>query len=264
MTQPIYLVDAFAGRPFEGNPAGVVPLPEGDWPAEDWMRSVAMEMNQAETAFVLPGPEPGLRWFTPATEVDLCGHATLAAAHVLWTERGVRGDVAFRTRSGTLTCQIHNDGVLMDFPATPPEASPADGELLAALGVAEAAYFGRTRFDAFVVVDSPEVVAGLSPDLRGVASRTERGVIVTAAGGAGCDFVSRFFAPACGVDEDPVTGSAHCALAPYWAGVLGRASLTGRQLSRRGGEVCVTAEGDRVELCGSAVTTVRGELLAGA
>ena len=273
MSRPIYLIDAFADRPFEGNPAGAVTLHAGEWPARNWMQGVAAEMNQAETAFVranAAGGPHGLRWFTPTLEVDLCGHATLAAAHALWTEHGFEGELTFETRSGPLTCRRGDDGsIVMDFPATPPEPREPEAALLAAAGVSpsDVSYAGRTRFDAFLALRDESAVRAATPDMRALGAATERGLIVTAAGGAtaesgGFDFVSRFFAPAAGVDEDPVTGSAHCALAPYWSGVLGREGLVGRQLSRRGGTVRTRVAGDRVELAGRAVTVLRGQLAA--
>lgn len=263
-TIPMYQVDAFAERAFTGNPAAVCFPPRHVDDA--WLQRVAAEMNLSETAFLFARDDGAwdLRWLTPATEVDLCGHATLASAHVLFeTERG-QGTLRFHTRSGVLTAVAHPDGVELDFPATPPTPAEAPPGLLAALGL-ERAEILSSRFDYLVVVDDEAIVRGLAPDLRALAAVEARGVIVTArVGTGGVDFVSRFFAPAVGVDEDPVTGSAHCALAPYWAGVLGHARLIGHQASARGGTIGVELVGDRVKLRGGAVTVLRGELVVDA
>ncbi|HET7462436.1 MAG TPA: PhzF family phenazine biosynthesis protein [Longimicrobium sp.] len=261
MPQSIVQVDAFAERPFTGNPAAVCVMPGPR--DEAWMQSVAMEMNLSETAFLHP-EEDGwrLRWFTPAVEVALCGHATLASAHVLWEHAVLHpdGEARFHTKSGLLTCRREDGLVWMDFPAKPESASdPIDG-LAEALGVTPV-YVGRSQFDVLVEVASEAEVRALEPDLGALRRVQARGVIVTARGEGGeYDFVSRFFAPAVGVDEDPVTGSAHCVLAPYWARKLGRDALTGYQASRRGGTVRVRSAGDRVHLGGRAVTVLRGEL----
>lgn len=261
---PIWQVDAFTDRPFAGNPAAVT------WLAAEvdatWMQQVAAEMNLAETAFVHPRPAGdgyGLRWFTPAAEVDLCGHATLAAAHALWEAGRIpAGPIRFHTRSGVLTCTKNGDRIELDFPSTPPEESSADPQLLVALGAVAAAYFGRTRFDAFVELDSAETVRSLRPDFRRLKALDVRGLIATAkSDDPKFDFISRFFAPAVGIDEDPVTGSAHCALAPYWSRKLGKTALTGYQASPRGGVVGVRVNGDRVILSGHAVTMLEGTLL---
>lgn len=262
MGQPIIQVDAFTDKPFHGNPAAVCVM---DSVAEDaWMQAVAREMNLSETAFLHPaGSGFRLRWFTPGTEVDLCGHATLASAHVLWeTGRLEPGEAAvFETRSGTLTCIQGGDWIEMDFPSTPPQPAPAPEGLLESLCV-EAVHVGRSKFDYLVEVSSEEAVRDLSPDFGRLAQVEARGVIVTARGeNAGVDFVSRFFAPAAGVAEDPVTGSAHCCLTPYWAGKLGKTEMDARQVSARGGRVRVRLDGDRVRLFGQAVTVLRGELL---
>jgi PhzF family phenazine biosynthesis protein len=260
----LYQVDAFAARPFEGNPAAVVPL---DAPADEGgMQAVAMEMNLSETAFLWPEDDGWrLRWFTPLVEVDLCGHATLASAHVLW-EAGMlaAGEPArFATRSGRLTCTRDGDWITMDFPADPPAATPPAPGVLDALSVEQPVFAGRSSFDAFVALDSETAVRQCAPDMSALAARTERGAIVTApADDAAFDFVSRFFAPAVGIDEDPVTGSAHCALAVYWSNRLGRDALTGRQISRRGGTVRVVVAGDRVRISGQAITVLRGDLSA--
>ena len=246
MRLPVYLVDAFADAPFTGNPAAVVPLEE---PLDDaTMQRIAMEMNQAETAFVLPGLT--LRWFTPTVEVDLCGHATLAAAHVFW-ERGAEGVLRFKTRSGVLAAERRADGILLDFPAEPPIAAPVPL-------FPDALWTGRNRMDWFVQLSDEAAVRGLKPDFAVIAALGMRGLIVTARGSE-TDFVSRCFYPQSGVDEDPVTGSAHCALAPFWAERLGKTEMVGYQASRRGGAVSVSLRGDRVRLEGCAVTTLRGE-----
>lgn len=261
MPQSVIQVDAFAERPFAGNPAAVCVM---DSPRdEQWMRDVAMEMNLSETAFLHPeGDGYRLRWFTPAVEVALCGHATLASAHVLWETGALAADAEarFHTLSGLLTCRRDGDWIWMNFPTKPEETAEAPEGLAQALG-AEPVYVGRSQFDVLVEVASEDVVVGLAPDITALARVQARGVIVTARGSReGADFVSRFFAPRAGVNEDPVTGSAHCVLAPYWAAKLGRAELTGYQASRRGGHVRVRAAGDRVHLGGRAVTVLRGEL----
>lgn len=257
---PLFLVDAFTPRPFAGNPAGVCLL---DAPPPDvWMQSLALELNQAETAFVLPPAADGtrsLRWFTPAVEVDLCGHATLAAAHALWeTGRADRDEpLRFATRSGVLTAERTPDGIRLDFPADPPTPADPPPGLFDALGVRPVAV-ARGRFDYLLELDGEAAVRAVAPDFRALGRVDCRGVIVTArADRPGVDFVSRFFAPAVAVDEDPVTGSAHCTLAGFWLGRLGP-RLVGFQASRRGGVVRTEAAGDRVKLTGSAVTVVRG------
>jgi PhzF family phenazine biosynthesis protein len=262
MVQRFTQVDAFTDRPFCGNPAAVVVLETEV--TEVWLRDVAREMNLSETAFLMEHEEGyDLRWFTPAAEVELCGHATLASAHVLWEEARLRPDeqARFHTRSGPLTCRREGEWIWMDFPALPAEPCEAPGGLVDALGV-EPVRVARSRFDLLVELESEKVVRTLSPDLTALRKMSARGVIVTAAGvGEGTDFVSRFFAPSVGVDEDPVTGSAHCVLAPWWAERLERDELTGYQVSARGGHVRVRSRGDRVELGGRAVTVLRGEIL---
>jgi len=263
MPRPLFIVDAFAEAAFQGNPAAVCLLDEPA-PAE-WMQHVAAEMNLSETAFL--DPRDGgwnLRWFTPTTEVDLCGHATLASAHVLWDTGRLVGDAAarFYTRSGELTATRDGKDITLDFPATPPEPADAPDGLIDALGI-EPQHVGRSRFDYLVEVADAATVRDLVPDFVALGRVDARGVIVTSRGdGSGADFVSRFFAPAAGVNEDPVTGSAHCCLAPFWSDKLGRADLVGYQASRRGGTVRVHTDGDRVRLSGRAVTVLRGELLA--
>ncbi len=258
----IVQVDAFADRPFGGNPAAVCILPGPR--ADDWMQAVAREMNLAETAFLHPENEGyHLRWFTPAVEVALCGHATLASAHVLWEDGVLPGDRQgrFHTKSGLLTADRRGAWIELDFPATRPAAAPPPPGLTSALGVTPR-WVGRSRFDYLVELDSEDAVRGLKPDLSALEQVEARGVIVTSrATTAGYDFVSRFFAPRSGVPEDPVTGSAHCALAPFWGERLGRTELTAYQASARGGVVRVRVAGDRVILGGQAVTVLRGELL---
>jgi PhzF family phenazine biosynthesis protein len=255
-------IDAFTERPFAGNPAAVCLLEQ---PREDsWMQLVAREMNLSETAFLLPRDGGfGLRWFTPTVEVDLCGHATLASAHLLWEQGHIPADqpVRFHTRSGLLTAEKHGTWIEMDFPATPAEPCPSAEVLESALGV-KGVYVGRTRFDYVVEVSSEETVRALKPDLGAVGRLKARGVIVTSrASSSGYDFVSRFFAPASGIDEDPVTGSAHCCLGPFWKQRLGRDPLVGFQASVRGGFVGTRCVADRVRISGQAVTVFRGELL---
>jgi PhzF family phenazine biosynthesis protein len=261
----IYQVDAFTTVAFGGNPAGVCLL-EG--PADPgWMQAVAAEMNLSETAFVhRDGPGWALRWFTPVTEVDLCGHATLAAAQVLWDTGAASGPVRFDTRSGALHAVPDDGDGVLDFPALPPK--PADderwaGPLASAIGVTPL-WVGYSSTDALIRLRSPDEVRRAAPDLSRLRALPLRGAIITAAGdvdGGPADFVSRFFAPAVGIDEDPVTGSAHCVLAPYWAAELGRDRLLGHQISARGGWVGVRSGGARVELRGRAVTVMAGTLL---
>jgi PhzF family phenazine biosynthesis protein len=255
-------VDAFTDRPFAGNPAAVCLLPAAADPV--WMQQVAREMNLAETAFLVGRPDGfDLRWFTPAIEVDLCGHATLASAHVLWEEGRLKPkDVArFHTRSGVLTASRRGELIWLDFPSTPPESISPPAEIQRGLG-ASPKFVGRTTFDYLVELDSEDQVRALTPDFAALGRLGVRGVIVTAGSGNGsCDFVSRFFAPGAGIDEDPVTGSAHCALAPFWAARLGKQELVGHQVSARGGIVRVKINRDRVQLGGQAVTVLRGELL---
>jgi PhzF family phenazine biosynthesis protein len=263
MKQRIVQVDAFADRLFAGNPAAVCVLDAAR--PDAWMQDVAMEMNLSETAFLFP--ENGafhLRWFTPATEVDLCGHATLASAHVLWEEGHLpQGQAAeFNTRSGRLSARRDQDWITLDFPAKPCEPATPPPGLIKGLGLTGARNVARNVFDYLVEVESSEQVRRLRPNFSALEVVEMRGVIVTAlADSADADFVSRFFAPAAGVNEDPVTGSAHCALCPYWAERLNKTAMTGLQLSRRGGLVRVELQGNRVLLSGRAVTVMRGELL---
>jgi PhzF family phenazine biosynthesis protein len=261
MTQQIVQVDAFTDRPFSGNPAAVCVLPA---PRQDvWMQALAAELNLSETAFLVR-QEAGwhLRWFTPLMEVDLCGHATLASAHVLWEDGHLApdADARFTTLSGALTATRDNHGITLDFPTEEPqESKPPDG-LIAALGVTPC-WVGQNSLDWLVEVADAEAVRQARPDFGALRQVETRGVMVTAAADEeGADFVSRYFAPACGIDEDPVTGSAHCALAPYWAGRLGRPQLTGHPVWARGGVMQVHHRGRRVELTGRAVTILRSQL----
>ena len=262
MTTPLYIVDAFASARFTGNPAAVCLLDE---PTQaGWMQAVAAEMNLSETAFLVQQADSfDLRWFTPVTEVDLCGHATLASAHVLWETNRLKPDetARFHTRSGLLTAERTQDWIELDFPATPPEPiEPPEG--LSDLLGSVPRYVGRTPFDLLLELTDEEELHELMPDFAGLSRLPVRGFIVTTrSDDARYDFQSRFFAPAAGVNEDPVTGSAHCALAPYWAGHLGKTKMTGYQASARGGIVEVETIADRVKLRGQAVTAFRGELV---
>ena len=257
----IYQVDSFTDKPFTGNPAGVCILDKAA--DETWMQNIAMEMNLAETAFLYPADGGyNLRWFTPAVEVDLCGHATLASAHILYQLGILRPDqeARFHSKSGLLTAKKQGDWIELDFPSTPAvQLSPPDG-LLEALGV-DAVWVGQSKFDFLVEVVSEAEVRDLDPDISGLSRLGGRGVIVTSqASTPSYDFVSRFFAPCAGVIEDPVTGSAHCTLAPYWEPKLGKSEMVGYQASKRGGVVRVRRVGDRVMLGGQAVTVMKGEM----
>jgi PhzF family phenazine biosynthesis protein len=262
MPLPIVQVDAFTSEPFAGNPAAVCILPEPRDAA--WMQNVAREMNLAETAFLVRQADGfDLRWFTPTVEVDLCGHATLASAHVLWESEHLklREQARFHTRSGLLTADRRGQWIEMDFPATPDERADAPPQLSAALGV-KPRYVGRSKFDYLAELDSESAVRNVKPDFKLLSEIGGRGVIVTARAGKDTfDFVSRFFAPQSGIDEDPVTGSAHCCLAPFWAARLGKKELLAYQASARGGVLRLRLEGSRVILGGQAVTVLRGELL---
>jgi PhzF family phenazine biosynthesis protein len=262
MSVRLFQVDAFAERPFQGNPAAVCILE--DRAGEAWMQSVAQEMNLSETAFVVPREETfELRWFTPGAEVDLCGHATLATAHVLWeTGRPLSWPIEFETQSGLLTATSLDGGRIgLDFPADPLQSAPMPDGLVEVLG-AHPVTFGAGRDYLFAEVASEAIVRGLEPDFAGLEKIVPVGICVTAkADDPQFDFVSRFFAPAVGVPEDPVTGSAHCLLAPFWAERLGKTDLVGFQASRRGGIVRVRDAGERTLLGGSAVTVLEGRLL---
>jgi PhzF family phenazine biosynthesis protein len=261
MSENIFKVDSFTEKPFAGNPAGVCILPGPR--DEAWMQNIAREMNLSETAFLYRGGDGyNLRWFTPAAEVELCGHATLASAHILWEtgDLAPKAQARFQTKSGLLTAARSGGLIELDFPAKPAELADAPDGLIEALGV-EPRYIGRNAFDYLVEVESQEIVRDAAPDIARLRKIRARGVMITAAASsAGFDFVSRFFAPAVGVDEDPVTGSAHCCLGPYWGAKLGKAELKAYQASARGGVVRVRLAGDRVLLGGHAVTILRGEL----
>jgi PhzF family phenazine biosynthesis protein len=259
---PFVQVDAFTSTPFCGNPAAVCLLPRTR--DAEWMQRVAREMNLADTAFVLPqGDGFALRWFTPTTEVALCGHATLAAAHALWEagRQGPHDRIRFHTASGLLTAVRNGEWIELDFPATPDEAVDTPVELVEALGAAPV-YVGKSRFDYLVQFDTEDAVLRLRPDFARLKTVAARGIIATSRSAGPDDFVSRFFAPASGIDEDPVTGSAHCCLGPFWSRRLGKQTLLARQVSARGGVVRVHVDGERVRLEGQAVTMMRGELYA--
>ena len=264
MAIPIFQVDAFTEEPFKGNPAGVCLLPG---PAEaGWMQSVAAEMNLAETAFPVPeGDGFRLRWFTPKIEVKLCGHATLATAHILW-EQGLLApdrEARFQTLSGLLTARREGPLIELDFPARPPRPEPpawADA-VVGALGI-KPVYVGMSAEDILFEAADEGAVRCVEPDFATLRALPARGVIVTSrTADKRFDFISRFFAPSVGVDEDPVTGSSHTVLVPYWAGRLGKRTFTAYQASARGGILHLGLDGDRVKIAGTAVTVLRGELV---
>ncbi|MFJ4367169.1 PhzF family phenazine biosynthesis protein [Streptomyces chartreusis] len=267
----IRIVDAFSDRPFAGNPAGVLLLDA--FPEDDWLQNVAMEVNHAETAFAHPLPEGGeadwaLRWFTPVTEVTMCGHATLATAHVLHSTGAHQGPVRFDTLSGVLVATPGADGsITLDFPTAPLTRVEAPEGVAEALGAEplSALDTGPNIGDLLLELADEKTVLGLTPDLKALGAHSSRGIIATARAEdpeRGYDFVSRCFFPNVGIDEDPVTGSAHTALAPYWSERLGRTGLTGLQASRRSGRVRTEVHGDRTLLSGRAVTVIEGELIA--
>ncbi|MCZ7358363.1 MAG: PhzF family phenazine biosynthesis protein [Candidatus Methanoperedens sp.] len=261
MRSVIFQVDAFTDKPFTGNPAAVCILPE---PRDEcWMQKVAQEMNVSETAFLYRQKDSfNLRWFTPAVEVDLCGHATLASAHVLWEAGYMKPDqqVRFYTRSGLLTAEHNGDWIELDFPAEPEEQVAPPLGLARALGVTPK-YVGKNRFGYLVEVDSEETVRNLKPNFGLLSEISAEGVIVTSlAATQSYDFVSRFFAPKLGINEDPVTGSAHCCLGPFWRKHLNKNEFIAYQASGRGGVVRVRLSGKRVYPGGQAVTVLRGEL----
>ncbi len=268
MPLPIFTIDAFTDKPFSGNPAAVCLLDTDADPA--WMQNVGREMNLSETAFLVPKGDENtysLRWFTPTVEVNLCGHATLASAHALWTEgrADTRALLRFDTMSGELTARRLDDGwIELEFPLLASHATAPSMELTVALG-AQPVHASRSSHLLLCEMESEATVRGLSPDFANLGKLADTncvGVTARAADpGAGYDFVSRFFAPALGIDEDPVTGSAHCTLAPYWMPRLGKSEMTGYQASSRGGTVRIAIDGDRVKLRGQAVTVARGELL---
>lgn len=257
-----YQVDAFTSEPFRGNPAAVCLLEEPH--NESWMQNVAKEMNLSETAFLVrQGAGFQLRWFTPAVEVSLCGHATLASAHILWETRilGEPETARFDTLSGVLTAKKMGSWIELNFPATPEQEVDVPPGLGEALGV-QPQYCGQNQYDYLVKVESEEQVLNLVPDFKMLKQLEVRGIMVTSeATRPGFDFVSRFFAPGAGIDEDPVTGSAHCCLAPFWANRLGKAELIAYQASPRGGVIKVRVAGDRILLSGQAVTTLEGVFL---
>ena len=257
VTLPIYQVDAFADHAFEGNPAAVVPLTT--WLSEATLQAIAEENNLSETAFfVREGGRYRIRWFTPLAEVKLCGHATLAAAHVLFHHMGLATDsVAFDSPSGPLSVKRDDDRLTLDFPSQPPTFCDVPPDLVQGLGVAPTACL--VHADYLAVYDSEDRVAAIEPHTDALARLAHRGVIVTApAQASDVEFVARFFAPKLGIAEDPVTGSAYTQLTPYWASRLGRSALEARQLSRRGGRLAVADEGDRVLISGGAVTYLEG------
>jgi len=262
MKLTIFQVDAFTNKPFSGNPAGVCVLPE---PRDDhWMQQVAMEMNLSETAFLLRQDDGfNLRWFTPAVEVDLCGHATLASAHTLWETGYLQPtqQARFHTRSGLLTADRKGDWIELDFPARSEEPAEAPPEMVQALGV-PIRYTGNGAVGYLVEVDTEETVRTIKPDMTLLGRLPVQGVIVTSvATSPGYDFISRYFAPGVGINEDPVTGAAHCCLGPFWSKRLDKNEFIAYQASARGGVVRVRVIGDRVRLGGQAVTVLRAELM---
>ena len=261
MAQEIFQVDAFTDKPFAGNPAAVCVLPQER--NESWMQRVANEMNLSETAFLVEQEDGyNLRWFTPAIEVDLCGHATLASAHILW-EIGLLApdqEARFFTRSGLLTAVHQDNWIQLDFPSEPEEEIDAPQKLSKALGISPA-YVGKNRFDYLIEIESEELIRNLKPDFTLLSTIESRGFIVTSvAESVEFDFVSRFFAPAFGINEDPVTGSAHCCLGPFWQKKLAKDEFTAYQASARGGTIKVQVADERVLLAGQAVTVMRGAL----
>lgn len=262
MKLPLYWIDSFSDKVFAGNPAAVVPL--AAWPADALMQRIAFENGLAETAFfVRTGSDRfHLRWFTPATEIDLCGHATLASAFVVFSQLGAAGDVlTFDSRSGPLTVERLADGRFeLDFPARPAAPTVLPPEIPAGLGATPAVVLKARDF--LCVFERESDVLALKPDFATLTRLDVTGVIATAPGSDGVDFVSRFFAPRIGIPEDPVTGAAHCTLTPYWAARLGKKRLHARQVSARGGELWCEQAGDRVKIAGHAVLYLRGEILA--
>jgi PhzF family phenazine biosynthesis protein len=261
----IYQVDAFTDQPFRGNPAAVCILPKNNHTFDEaWMASVANEMNLSETAFLYQVEDGfSLRWFTPAVEVNLCGHATLASAHILFETGLVKSDqeVRFQTKSGLLTAVKKGAEIELNFPATPPGPIENDLGLADALGV-QPDYMGQSQFDYLVRVGSEKEVREAQPDFSALNKLGVRGVMLTSQGETGeFDFISRFFAPGAGIDEDPVTGSAHCCLGPYWSEILAKDEMIAFQASERGGVIRVQVSADRVYLGGQAVTVLKGELL---
>lgn len=270
MAVPLFVVDAFTDRAFAGNPAGVCLMPKGGKLDAAWAQRVAAEMKHAETAFLTPpaqeGGPWGLRWFTPAKEVPLCGHATLASAHVLWERRLVAAGKAiqFETKSGVLTCTKAGGGIAMDFPADPPVVGTAPAGLFAALGCKPVPVFaGRALGNRMLVFPDEAAVRAVAPDFAALRRVSDSlAFIVTAAAADGDGYVCRYFAPAWGIDEDPATGSIQCTLGPHWAAKLGQAEVRCRQLSARGAEMRVRPDGARTRITGKGVTVLAGELLA--
>jgi PhzF family phenazine biosynthesis protein len=262
MALPLFIVDAFTEKPFSGNPAAVCILPS--WKAPQWLQSVAAEMNLSETAFLVKQPDGfDLRWFTPKTEVDLCGHATLASAHVLWHQgiAKVEEEIRFSTKSGILNACRQGDDIELNFPLKPDEPAEAPPGLLEALGV-QAKYIGKNQFDYLVEIESEAALRRMTPDFKRLATVAARGIIVTSqSADSTFDFVSRFFAPATGIDEDPVTGSAHCCLGDFWKRRLGKSEFVAYQASARGGIVKIRVAKDRAFLGGRAVIVTKGELV---
>jgi len=262
MRLPIFEVDAFSSQVFRGNPAAVCPL--SSWLDDATMQAIAAENNLSETAFVVGGDGAyEIRWMTPKAEVDLCGHATLASAHVLWEDGHLKPDqqARFETRSGLLTADRRGDWIELDFPVKAEETAEPPERLAEALGT-KPKYVGRNRFDYVVEVESETVLRALKPNFTLLGEISVRGVIVTArAETNGYDFISRFFAPAAGINEDPVTGSSHCCLTPFWAKRLGKTEFLAYQASARGGVLRLRLAGDRVVIGGQAVTVLRGELI---
>lgn len=262
MLLPFYQIDAFSAAPFSGNPAAVCPLMT--WLPDDVLQAIATENNLSETAFIVPGDAIGefhLRWFTPNQEVDLCGHATLATAHVLFSElKSNANTLRFYTKSGLLTVERADTGYTMDFPAVPVEPFEQEVDVASLIGI-EGMVIGKAM-DVMVRVETEDQVRHLIPNMAAIATLDARGLIVTAAASsAGLDFVSRFFAPQASVPEDPVTGSAHCTMAPYWAEELGKSTFFAQQIGPRGGELQIRLKGDRVYLTGEAVTVIKGEMI---
>ena len=257
MDIPIYQVDAFASEVFKGNPAAVCPLEA--WLPDETLQAIAMENNLSETAFLVKrGADYDLRWFTPAVEVDLCGHATLGSAYVVAQHLQPGADVVrFHSRSGVLTVTRAGELFTLDFPALAREPAPDDPDVVRALGAAPVEIWGS--MDLLAVFPDEDTIRNLRPDMTRVAALKTRGVLVTAPG-RDCDFVSRFFAPQSGIPEDPVTGSAHCILTPYWAKRLGKTAMTARQLSARGGELAVELKGERVLISGRVAPYMEGRI----
>lgn len=262
--QPIVQVDAFTNNPFAGNPAAVC---VSDAPLDDsLMQQIATEMNLSETAFLYPLKENGnynLRWFTPTAEIALCGHATLASAHVLWSEGYLATDITarFQTKSGELSVSQYGELLRMDFPAQPVHDAPLSPSLVAAMNHADIVHGACNDVNYLVELRSPQAVANLTPDLDKLAKLPYQGVIVTSVGAEPYDFISRYFVPAMGIPEDPVTGASHCSLGPYWQAKLGKDKMLAYQASARGGELQVECTPDRIYISGQAVTVLRGELL---